>query len=184
MYLIILVLSGCMDLMNHQFSSIGYLLTYILGSVVVVEQILSWWQWSKKSSLLIVPQSPFKIGMFLSVAYVLGGVFVVPPGHRALIERLGVQKSVKESGLLLSLPPPFERIHLIDVEQIRTLDVFPTTTNVLCADQSLISLQAVVHFSVSGLPENWVLPRRVHRGLCKGMCRGLCRDCAGSGRPK
>ena len=78
----------------------------------------------------------------------IGGVYIVPAGHQALIERFGVQQGIQESGLLLRIPPPIEEVHIIDVQKVSSVDIFPVSETILCADQSMISLEAVVEYTI------------------------------------
>ena len=149
LYLSALVLSGLAELMGHQFSHIAMFAFYVLASLVVVEQIFHVWSLSRKNSFLVVPKSPMGVGLFIVAAFFTGGVYIVPAGHQALIERLGVEHSISKSGLLLRMPPPIERVYRVDVERVHSVDVFPVVENVLCADQSMISIQAVIQYSIS-----------------------------------
>lgn len=79
-----------------------------------------------------------------------GGVAIVPPGHRAVVEQLGDPlPDARPPGLLIRLPPPLERVLLVDVDRVRHVALITADTPLLCGDQSMISLEAVLEYSVS-----------------------------------
>ena len=79
-----------------------------------------------------------------------GGVAVVPPGHPAVVERLGEPlAAVASPGLLVRLPPPLERIRPIDVDSVRTLELATPDAALLCGDQSMVAIEAVLEYSVA-----------------------------------
>jgi len=79
-----------------------------------------------------------------------GGVRVVPVGHQAVVERLGAPLAEPaEPGLLLRLPPPVDRVTLVDVAGTREVTVITGDTPLLCGDQSMVSLTATAHWRVS-----------------------------------
>jgi len=86
----------------------------------------------------------------LVVLYSLGGVHVVPPGHQAVIERLGKPlEAAHPAGLVLQLPPPIDRVRLIDVSITQQVPLMDATTPLLCQDETMVALEMSLHFSVS-----------------------------------
>ena len=151
LYLVIALLAGLAEQLGHRFSDIGYVIVVLVGSLVLIERLLQWWEISVVPSRVQMPRSLKSITVFLFAAYVLGGVYIVPSGHQGLIERLGVQQSVVNAGLSVRLPPPIETMHLVDVKRIQSISVFENGENLLCADQSMLTLQAVLEFGVSDI---------------------------------
>ncbi len=81
---------------------------------------------------------------------VSGGIAVVPPGHQAVVEQLGRPlDDVAGPGLLVRLPPPLERISLVNTEQVRGLSLVTADTPLLCGDQSMVSVEAVLEYTVA-----------------------------------
>lgn len=94
--------------------------------------------------------SPARVLALLGVLFLLGGLTKVPVGHRGIVERLGAPLDrLAEPGLLVRLPPPFERVILVDVSGIRRLDLYEKGLPVLSGDHSLVSIQGVLHHRVS-----------------------------------
>ena len=91
-----------------------------------------------------------RLGVAGVVLFFAGGVHSIPPGHQAVVERFGSpQTETLQSGLAVRLPPPIERIERVDVESVRRVQIIEPGTSLLCGDQSMISLGAVLHYSVS-----------------------------------
>lgn len=93
---------------------------------------------------------PGRLGAALVLVWLGGGLHAVPAGHRGIVERFGAPlPEAAGPGLALRLPPPIESVQLIDVERLRRLPVIDAGTALLCGDQSMISLEGVLHFRVS-----------------------------------
>ncbi len=86
----------------------------------------------------------------LALVWFSGGVSLIPPGHQAVVERLGdpLPEAV-EPGLLVRLPPPLERVHVVDVAQVRPVTLLTAEASLLCGDQSMVSVEAVLEYTVS-----------------------------------
>jgi drug/metabolite transporter (DMT)-like permease/regulator of protease activity HflC (stomatin/prohibitin superfamily) len=84
-----------------------------------------------------------------------GGIYAVPAGHRAVVERLGAPMAEAAPGLLLRLPPPLEQVTLVDVDRVRRAPLEDGTTPMLCGDQSMLSLSAWLHYTVAD-SSDWV----------------------------
>ena len=86
----------------------------------------------------------------LVVLWLAGGVSTVPLGHHGIVSRFG--DPLPESappGLLLRMPPPIEQIRLVNVAQQRRVELNEAGQVLLCGDQSMISLSAVLHYTIS-----------------------------------
>ncbi len=87
-------------------------------------------------------------GIVLGVAWVLGGVHAVPVGHVGIIERFGAPTQPAPAGLVFTVPPPVDRLELVDVARIRRSSVLDAGTPLLCGDQSMVTVEANLHFRV------------------------------------
>ena len=77
------------------------------------------------------------------VLFVLGGTVVVAPGHLGVVERVGF--TLAEA---LTLPPPIEEVVLVDVDRVRRVQIAESDSPLLTGDQSMVSVQAVLHYQV------------------------------------
>lgn len=92
---------------------------------------------------------PALLGPLVLVLFLAGGVSVVPTSHQAIIERFGYPlPEPADAGLLLRLPPPIEQIMLVDVHTVRRGEVVDLRSTLLCGDQSMVSMEATVHWRV------------------------------------
>ena len=88
-------------------------------------------------------------GVVVVVAiWALGAVHVVPTGHIGIVERFGEPVTQTDgAGLSVRLPPPIETMTVVNVGTERQLEL-PAQT-LLTGDQSMVSLEAVLHYKVS-----------------------------------
>lgn len=87
------------------------------------------------------------------------GVHVVPPGHVAVVERLGVVvEHVDRPGPLLRWPTPVETVDVVDVRSVRRTALDDAWT--LTADENLGDVDVVVHWSLTPDPTD-LATRRV-----------------------
>ncbi len=92
----------------------------------------------------------------VGVAWLLGGVVAVPPGHHAVVERFGAPlPEAADAGLLVRLPPPLERVRLVDTAGVRSSVLTSGDTPLLCGDQSMVAVSASVHWIVAD-PHAWL----------------------------
>jgi len=95
-------------------------------------------------------QRPRRFAALLMVVFLAGGVYTVPPGSQAIVERLGTPlDTLAGSGLLLRLPPPVERLTVVDVSSIRRTQLVSSNSPLLCGDHALVAVDAVLHYRVS-----------------------------------
>lgn len=85
----------------------------------------------------------------LAAAWVMGGVHTVPAGSVGIVERFGAPRPPVPAGLLLSAPPPIDAVTLVDVSGLQRVPLLEDGTPLLCGDQSMVTLDASVHFRVS-----------------------------------
>jgi HflK protein len=80
--------------------------------------------------------------------WLAGALHLVPTGHVGIIERFGEPISrTSGAGLVVRAPAPIETLTVVDVSTERRLVLEERT--LLTSDQSMVSLQGVLHFSVS-----------------------------------
>ncbi len=91
---------------------------------------------------------PRWIAAGLALAWAAGGLHAVPIGHVGIIERFGEPLPSAKAGLLLTFPPPVDRIELVDVARIRRAEIADSGTPLLCGDQSMVTVEASLHYKV------------------------------------
>lgn len=104
------------------------------------------------------------------VLWLLGGVHAVPAGHIGIVERFGAPVSEATSGLLVRMPPPLERVVEVDVGRAHRLELVDAGTALLCGDQSMVSVEASVHFAVNE-PQAWAYGMEDPQAVLVGLGR-------------
>ena len=108
--------------------------------------------------------SPKAVGPILAVLAVLWlatGFYVVEQGEQAVELRLGAYKTIKEAGLRWHFPYPIESVELVNVQQIRTVEVgyrsssrsnqiagVPREALMLTADENIIDIHFAVQYDI------------------------------------
>lgn len=108
--------------------------------------------------------SPKAVGAILAVLAVLWlatGFYVVEQGEQAVELRLGAYKTIKEAGLRWHFPYPIESVELVNVQQIRTVEVgyrsssrsnqiagVPREALMLTADENIIDIHFAVQYDI------------------------------------
>ena len=105
------------------------------------------------------------------LAWLAGGLHAIPAGHAGIVERFGAPlPELASPGLVIGLPPPIDRIEVVDLGRARRLDILSESGPILCGDQSLVSLDAALHYAVSD-PLSWsygaLLPEAVLADLAR-----------------
>ncbi len=86
----------------------------------------------------------------LTLAFFAGGLHVVPTGHQVVVERLGYPlPDPADAGLHLRLPPPLERVVLVDVDRVRSESIVDQGATLLCGDQSMLSAEGSLQWRVA-----------------------------------
>ncbi len=89
-------------------------------------------------------------GTVLAAVWLAGGVHLVQPGQAAVVERLGRPlPDAADPGLVLRLPPPLERVTAVDVARVRPVTLVGADSALLCGDQSMVSVGAVLEYVAS-----------------------------------
>ncbi|MBL8616966.1 MAG: EamA family transporter [Deltaproteobacteria bacterium] len=87
---------------------------------------------------------PAALALWLS-----GGLSAVQPGERAVVERFGApQGAVRAPGLAVHAPPPIDQLRRVEVGRARRAALLEGGGLVLCGDQSLLSLDANLHYEI------------------------------------
>jgi membrane protease subunit HflK len=82
--------------------------------------------------------------------WLVGALHVVPTGHVGIVERFGAPISqTAGAGLVIRAPAPIEGLTLVDVSRVRRLVLSERSRALLTGDQSMVSLDGVLHYTVS-----------------------------------
>jgi modulator of FtsH protease HflK len=136
------------------------------------------------------------------IAYGIAGIAVlwllltsfhqIEPAERGVVTRLGRYSHTLNPGVSFTLPAPIDRVRVIDVQNIRTIDIPGGTGErlVLTGDQNLIDLDYTVRWTIRD-PEQFffqsVDPEATIRGVAESTMRAALanmtlNDAIGSGR--
>ena len=116
------------------------------------------------------------------LAWLAGGLHTVPAGHAGIVERFGAPRpDLAPPGLLIGLPPPIDHVEIVDHGRARRLDVLGDSGPILCGDQSLVSLDAVLHYTVSD-PLAWAHGVREPEAVLADLARAAVVEVL-AGRP-
>ncbi|MES2640495.1 MAG: EamA family transporter [Myxococcota bacterium] len=115
---------------------------------------------------------PRRLVLIAIVVLATGGLRVVPAGHVAVIERFGAPlPEPAPAGLLLRFPPPIETITLVDVASVRAIELTGADTSLLTGDQSLVTAQVTLYYTVSG-PLAYALRAHEPEAALRALGRG------------
>lgn len=67
--------------------------------------------------------SPLWLLLLLVIAWLCTGIYTVQPGEVAVIRRFGKYTGITEPGLRFRLPQPIETHHIVDIEQVRRVEI-------------------------------------------------------------
>ncbi|MCP4806119.1 MAG: EamA family transporter [Proteobacteria bacterium] len=113
------------------------------------------------------------------VLWALGGLHAVPAGHVGIVERFGEPVTEAGAGLLVRMPPPLERVVQVDVGRAHRLQVLDAGTALLCGDQSMVSVDAVVHYAVRD-PQAWAYGMQDPESVLVALSRSALVEVVGS----
>ncbi|MBK5265268.1 MAG: FtsH protease activity modulator HflK [Alphaproteobacteria bacterium] len=88
--------------------------------------------------------------LFVIIWIALTSVHRIGPQERGVLTRLGSYVGIMTPGISFSLPAPFDTVQIVDVEEIRTIDI-PTGTGeklVLTGDQNIVDLAYSVRWNI------------------------------------
>ncbi|MBT5190336.1 MAG: FtsH protease activity modulator HflK [Proteobacteria bacterium] len=108
------------------------------------------------SSKAIAPISIIVLGLWFAT-----GFYVVEQGQQAVEMRFGAYKTVKEAGLRWHMPYPIESVEVVNIQQIRTVEVGYRTSArsnqattvgrealMLTADENIIDIHFAVQYDI------------------------------------
>jgi len=84
------------------------------------------------------------------LVWLCGSLHQVPTGHVGIVERFGAPIHLTDgAGLVIRAPAPIETLTVVDVARERRVPLFEAGSTLLTGDQSMVSLNGVVHYAVS-----------------------------------
>lgn len=116
------------------------------------------WAWLK----WIVP--------LLIVLYLMSGIYIVQPGEQGVVRRFGKADRVVGPGPHYHIPPPFETVNKVQVEERRRIEIgfttvpgtlparyrfYPEESLMLTGDEQIIDAQIIIQYKVSD-PEKFL----------------------------
>lgn len=135
---------------------------------------------------------PILAVLFVIIWIALTSFHRVGPQERGVLMRLGSYAGMMRPGINLSLPAPFDTVEIVDVEEIRTIDI-PSGSGeklVLTGDQNLVDLAYSVRWNIRDAalykfeladPENTI--REVAESAMRSVVATVSlNDTIGSGR--
>lgn len=104
------------------------------------------------------------VGAAIVLLYLGSGFFIVQEGQVGVITQFGAYKSTAQAGFQWRFPYPFQQEELVDVSQLRTIEVgfrgnsrnkVPPEALMLTSDENIVDVQFVVQYRVqpTGAPD-------------------------------
>lgn len=153
--LLALLLAQAMSLIDHPFAGTVTALATLLLALAALPPLIAGLSGRDGAQTplfprLIEPLTPGRIAGALALLWIAGGLRTVPIGHAGVVTRFGApREAVLPPGLSLRLPPPIEAVMVVNVEGIRRVNLITPDTPLLCGDQAMVSLEAVLHYKVA-----------------------------------
>lgn len=94
---------------------------------------------------------PIAVGLVLVLWLLLTSIHRVGPQERGVVSLLGSYSRTLEPGIAVTLPSPLESFELVDVQNIRTIDIPSAGTQenlILTGDQNLVDLAYSVRWTI------------------------------------
>lgn len=116
-------------------------------------------------------QSGSSIAMILgllAVVWLASGFYIVDEGHRGVVLRFGQYVDTAPAGLRWHIPYPVEKVELVNVSQVRTVEIgyrnnvrskVLRESLMLTDDENIIDIQFAVQFILNN-PENFLFKNR------------------------
>ena len=107
------------------------------------------------------------IGLLL-IVWVASGFYIVNEGHRGVVLRFGAYADTTPAGLRWHLPYPIERVEIVNVSQVRTIEIgyrnnvrskVLRESLMLTDDENIIDIQFAVQYILNN-PENFLFNNR------------------------
>ena len=108
----------------------------------------------------------FLIGAIVFLAWLASGFFIISPGQQGIVRQFGKEIRVASAGLNWRLPTPIERVSIVNVEQVRRLEVgfgrgseddsvyvrrgsgMRSDAMMLTGDENIVEAQIIVQYKV------------------------------------
>ncbi len=95
---------------------------------------------------------PIALGIIVILWIALSSVHRIGPQERGVVLMLGKYSRTLSPGIGLTMPAPFETVEMVDVEEIRTIDIGSVANDaenlVLTGDQNIIDLAYSVRWNI------------------------------------
>lgn len=136
------------------------------------------------------------MGVLLLVAlWLASGFYVVNPGENAVIQRFGAwSRTQAESGLGYHLPVPIETATILNVEEIRVMNIgfaqaigrggqtskrdMPEESLMLTADRNIVDLDLVIQWNIKSA-EDYIFEIRDQENTIKKVAESAIREVVG-----
>jgi len=76
--------------------------------------------------------------------------YIIQPAQRGVVLRFGAYQATLTPGLSFRLPRPFERVEVVDVDQIRSISHKAT---MLTQDENIVDIEVAVQYRVKGVED-------------------------------
>ncbi len=125
------------------------------------EQILNW-----LGNFLKRPGMVWGLGVVILIAWLATGFFIVSPGEQGIIRQFGKKVRIASAGLNWRMPWPVEKVDIVNVEQVRRIEVgfgmqgresalyrrsgqSRSEAMMLTGDENIVEAQIIVQYKVS-----------------------------------
>lgn len=104
----------------------------------------------------------------LAVVWLGSGFYIVDEGHRGVVLRFGEYADTTQAGLRWHMPYPFEKVEIVNVSQVRTVEIgyrnnvrskVLRESLMLTDDENIIDIQFAVQYILNN-PENFLFKNR------------------------
>ena len=139
------------------------------------------------SSKAIAPISIIVLGLWFAT-----GFYVVEQGQQAVEMRFGAYKTIKEAGLRWHMPYPIESVEVVNIQQIRTVEVGYRTSArsnqattvgrealMLTADENIIDIHFAVQYDIKDPRELIFNVAEAYDSVVRGATESAVREIVG-----
>ena len=139
------------------------------------------------SSKAIAPIAIIVLGLWFAT-----GFYVVEQGQQAVEMRFGAYKTIKEAGLRWHMPYPIESVEVVNIQQIRTVEVGYRTSArsnqattvgrealMLTADENIIDIHFAVQYDIKDPRELIFNVAEAYDSVVRGATESAVREIVG-----
>ena len=139
------------------------------------------------SSKAIAPISIIVLGLWFAT-----GFYVVEQGQQAVEMRFGAYKTIKEAGLRWHMPYPIESVEVVNIQQIRTVEVGYRTSArsnqattvgrealMLTADENIIDIHFAVQYDIKDPRQLIFNVAEAYDSVVRGATESAVREIVG-----